>query len=231
MSVAQQVAVNDALTGYVKPSGRGHRNPALLIAGTSYGRLVAHSEFEMRKRPDGRRRAYQHFVCACGNERWLTPRSVKTGNTSSCGCLHREQVSAAMTTHGKTRGQSANPRYREYRNQLAIRTRGVRRAKKHANGFEQISQQTYDMILMGYENKCWICEVDLTSVHWDHVQPISKGGPHMARNLRPSCGPCNLRKHATWPFTDDLKNQIAAEVRALRTSQMPEGSVTDGKEV
>ncbi len=31
--------------------------------------------------------------------------------------------------------------------------------------------------------------------HWDHVQPLSRGGPHVLGNLRPSCKACNLRKH------------------------------------
>ena len=50
-------------------------------------------------------------------------------------------------------------------------------------------------------------------------------------NLRPACSPCNSRKGSLWPFTDDLKNKIAAEVRALRASQSTACSVMDGEEV
>ena len=48
---------------------------------------------------------------------------------------------------------------------------------------------------------CWICGADLSDgMHVDHVKPLSKGGPHMLSNLRPSCPDCNTRKGAQWPF-------------------------------
>lgn len=45
---------------------------------------------------------------------------------------------------------------------------------------------------------CWVCR----KAPWsqiDHVKPISKKGPHMLANLRPICGPCNVRKGSRWP--------------------------------
>lgn len=50
-----------------------------------------------------------------------------------------------------------------------------------------------------YGNKCWICRGPYE--HLDHVKPLSKGGPHMLSNLRPSCAPCNHSKGNKWPFT------------------------------
>lgn len=49
------------------------------------------------------------------------------------------------------------------------------------------------------EHVCWMCGAPVFqggNLHMDHVIPISKGGLHCADNLRPACGPCNLRKGA-----------------------------------
>ena len=46
---------------------------------------------------------------------------------------------------------------------------------------------------------CYLCEKPIASLdvlHFDHVIPLSKGGPHAAANIRPSHALCNLRKGA-----------------------------------
>lgn len=62
-------------------------------------RLVATGRSELRGDP-GMRRTYAEFICSCGSVKWILPKSVKSGNTSSCGCLHREMLLARLTTHG-----------------------------------------------------------------------------------------------------------------------------------
>ena len=42
-----------------------------------------------------------NFKCSCGNTRSIPYASVKSGNTKSCGCLHRELAQKARTKHGK----------------------------------------------------------------------------------------------------------------------------------
>lgn len=42
-------------------------------------------------------------------------------------------------------------------------------------------------------------------IHVDHVQPYSRGGSHHRSNLRVSCAPCNLAKHAQHPLDFALK--------------------------
>ena len=63
-------------------------------------------------------------------------------------------------------------------------------------------------------HRCWMCGTGLdirarrgepAHVHFDHVMPLARGGPHCAENLRPSCAPCNAKKGA----------QIPAEVGGL----------------
>lgn len=90
-----------------------------------------------------------------------------------------------------------------------------------------------EKLINEFNNKCYICDVSFENalMHWDHYQPIAKGGDHSLKNLRPACKECNIRKNATWPLTNDLLNKIAADVRALRTQQEHTIPVTDGLEV
>lgn len=37
--------------------------------------------------------------CDCGNERVVMGRSLRIGHTTSCGCLHRERLTRAVSTH------------------------------------------------------------------------------------------------------------------------------------
>lgn len=38
--------------------------------------------------------------CSCGNKPILSGNTIKSGNTKSCGCLHKEIMSNILTTHG-----------------------------------------------------------------------------------------------------------------------------------
>ena len=40
-------------------------------------------------------------LCDCGNRKTILLASIKSGHTKSCGCLHKEQLRARNTTHGK----------------------------------------------------------------------------------------------------------------------------------
>ncbi len=50
------------------------------------------------------------YKCACGNEKEILVCSVKSGNTSSCGCIHKKQLIEYSTTHGLAH----HPLYRTY---------------------------------------------------------------------------------------------------------------------
>ena len=196
--------------------------PSLASVGSVFGRLTATSEYEMRPRTDGRNRCYQKFECSCGVSVFLAVYSVKSGNTSSCGCLHNEKISKLMTTHGLSKTSA-------YRVGLNNARRAQKRAALHTSNIEKVSAAMLKEILAEYNNTCWICEIELVVVQWDHVHPLSKGGSHTRSNLRPSCQPCNSRKSATHPFTDEMKSKIAEAVRATRTPQVL--PVHDGEEV
>ena len=211
--------------GFVAPVITSKREqPTLIAEGTRYGFLVATPEFDLRVRRDGRNRCYQKFVCDCGNALFLVGYSVKSGNTQSCGCIHSAGISKQMITHGLSKT-------RAYRNELAVRVRGVRRARLANAETEPITSRDLSNIALLFNNACWICEEEPTKIHWDHVHPIAKGGAHLKKNLRPACRDCNSRKNDTWPFTEEMRIKIANVVRALRTPQAHTMPAPDGSEV
>lgn len=66
--------------------------------GDRYGRLTVIKELEQT----GSRRKVL-FLCDCGNETRKSISDVRAGETRSCGCLHREAVSNALSTHGMSK--------------------------------------------------------------------------------------------------------------------------------
>lgn len=58
---------------------------------------------------------------------------------------------------------------------------------------------TYDQwkaILEKHDHRCAYCSTD-QSITMDHVEPLSKGGPHTASNVVPACRSCNSSKRAS----------------------------------
>lgn len=211
--------VNEEFTAPVFKHKRDLPSPA--AEGTKYGLLTATKEYEMRPRKsDGRNRCYQKFICDCGNAVFLVLYSVKNSNTRSCGCYQTLKAKTRMTTHGQSKTSAY--KYNKERN---------RRAFKKATEVEEITLDMLQARLKEFNNTCWICEVALDAVTWDHVQPLARGGAHVIENLKPACRPCNTKKNAIWPFTEDHKKEIAAAVRASRTAQASTMPVTDGLEV
>jgi hypothetical protein len=64
-------------------------------AGTVFGRLTV---IEPARTPGGR----CAFLCRCecGQEKIVDAANLRSGNTISCGCLHREQLRQRSTRHG-----------------------------------------------------------------------------------------------------------------------------------
>ena len=60
----------------------------------------------------------------------------------------------------------------------------------------KISQSEIDQLIMTHDNRCFYCNIILTSsnLHLDHKIPLSRRGPHSIDNLVPACKNCNLKK-------------------------------------
>lgn len=76
-----------------------------VVPGERFERLVY---IEERPRKSNRRRAL--FQCDCGQIVEASVHDVRTGHTSSCGCLHTEAIRSARS-HGATIGRKLKPEY------------------------------------------------------------------------------------------------------------------------
>jgi hypothetical protein len=74
------------------------RKMIVLTGGERFGRLVTTGN--CNRAGDGRTR--YEAMCDCGMVMWLPARAMRSGNTRSCGCLHREQLSARGSSHRMT---------------------------------------------------------------------------------------------------------------------------------
>ncbi len=86
--------------------------PVAQSIGQRYGRLVVQSIL----RHNHRHEAIVSCVCDCGAEIERNLSLLRSGNTSSCGCLHREIATAIILVsgrvkHGEARGYQCSPEY------------------------------------------------------------------------------------------------------------------------
>ena len=78
-----------------------------------------------------------------------------------------------------------------------------RRARIYATQVVDFTPEQLDQKMAYYGHKCYLNLPGLCTGEFDqieHVKPLSKGGPHLIANMRPSCEPCNSHKRAKWPF-------------------------------
>jgi len=83
------------------------------------------------------------------------------------------------------------------------------------------SRAGYPDILRRDGNRCYLCLLPTgpsRPISFDHIIPISKGGPHAANNIAVACGPCNSRKHAKLPdqLPLDLQLRVYSKIAELR---------------
>lgn len=84
------------------------------LSGQRFGRLIA-----LRFHSYGANWSPKWLCkCDCGKEKIVFGRALRLGATRSCGCLHREITSAAMTTHGQSKAGHWTPEYRAWSDML-----------------------------------------------------------------------------------------------------------------
>ncbi len=69
----------------------------LNLIGKNFGKLTVIDESGYRNK-----KVYWLCQCACGNLCEVPTGNLRSGNTTSCGCVHKESVSKLFKTHGKT---------------------------------------------------------------------------------------------------------------------------------
>ena len=80
------------------------------MTGERYGRLVGISM--SHRGPYGH--AHWHFVCDCGTLVTVDATRVRSGNTTSCGCRHREISAARLLVHGHRAARRHDDTYRAW---------------------------------------------------------------------------------------------------------------------
>lgn len=136
-----------------------------------------------------------------------TMRSARRRHAEAHGDRRKARARAAYAAD-PARGRSHTakwrnrPEFAEYNREMSRRHRALKRAAA-------VAPFTRDQLAarMAYcGNRCWICAGPFEQV--DHVKPLAKGGPHMLANLRPICAPCNNRKRAKWPLTQEVLQSL-----------------------
>lgn len=69
------------------------------LTGERFGRLIVIGVSTERTKSN---RIKWDILCDCGNAKSIQAINLKTGDTTSCGCAHKEQLIKRQTTHGKT---------------------------------------------------------------------------------------------------------------------------------
>lgn len=169
-----------------------------------------------------------HYCKACVHAKYEANKDDWIARVKNYQKEHEEETRASKRKWYRDHRESEIKKYHERskdsevlkrRRNSRVRSQGKRRAVILGADAAKITDKELSGILEAYEGRCWICQVEVgkPELHWDHYQPLSKGGTHTLDNLRPSCSFCNLSKHARWPITDMLLEDIRNESARRRS--------------
>lgn len=133
------------------------------LTGQRFGRLVVIEKDENRNGKSTN--AYWKCKCDCGNEVSVISKSLRNGETKSCGCYRSEYWKGQMTTHGMSQSRIAhiwysmrqrcanpsNPAYSEYGG------RGIKVCDEWDNSFSSFCDWA---MRSGYSEKLSIDRID-----------------------------------------------------------------------
>lgn len=88
---------------------RRHVREQTGLVGKTFGRLTAIRPVEIRNHI-----IYWLCRCECSKEAVVASRSLRSGNTKSCGCLNREKAAERFRTTRVTHGFSGSPTYHSW---------------------------------------------------------------------------------------------------------------------
>ncbi len=135
------------------------------LSGRKFGKLTA-VHFAGKSR--------WYCACDCGGSSVTPAQNLRSGNSTSCGCVAKEKTIA--------RNISLRGRGSPFKRMPALRS-GLR-----------IDSILWSMICQSWGNQCAYCSVCTTALTQDHVRAITLGGQHTLGNIVPACRGCNVRK-------------------------------------
>ena len=123
----------------------------------------------------------------------------------------RQSVSARRAAWPPERRAAANAANAEWKRANPEKVRDYIHRRRAAKAGTQSGPIDLDALWAECSGLCPDCGAPISrAAPWgspefaslDHIVPLSAGGPHMQHNLRYTCLPCNLRKHAKVPAQD-----------------------------
>lgn len=131
------------------------------------------------------------IVCAA---RFIPDRGSTYCCSVECSDVRKRQMDAYY--HAVDPQLGARRRYQQANPDVRVQIEARRRARRAGATAARITRQQISARMAYFGNRCWMCGGPFEAI--DHVKPLSKGGPHIPANLRPSCAPCNGRKSNRW---------------------------------
>ena len=109
---------------------------ARAMIGQRFGRLTVIALASSRKTGGGGHR--WHCLCTCGSKTTVRADQLRSGESQSCGCLHRERTSIAVikrcTTHGHAKRGKPSAEYVAFRNMHSRCSNPKDKVYKHYGG-------------------------------------------------------------------------------------------------
>ena len=109
------------------------------LTGKKYGRLSI-----INRAPNKNGRVYWNCICDCGAKTVTSRNELRSGDSQSCGCYHKEQARIAKLTHGDTgtrlhsiwtgiKDRCTNPNNKDYEHYMG---KGVSMCPEWFNSYE-----------------------------------------------------------------------------------------------
>lgn len=117
---------------------------------------------------------------------------------------------------------TSDPEFLAYRRRQTQQSELKRRAAVRATKVEHITTFQFASLLQEFNGLCWICDLPIENLSWDHVVPLSHGGVHTIENIKPACMICNAIKNDTFPFTEQDRLRIATRICSERALSVKE---------
>ena len=130
-------------------------------------------------------------------------------NVSKWREANRDAISAHKAAYRQENKSKISEYQKQWREQNKEHIRSYERQQRALRAKVKTEVYTVEDVLSTYGKKCHLCgvEIDLSapriigspgwesSLHLDHVIPISQGGNDCLDNVKPAHGVCNLKKH------------------------------------
>lgn len=157
---------------------------------------------DMFSKCSGNRDGLQSYCKPCmvaANAKWRfknpeLARAAQSKSRAAIPDIIRQRNRAYNVANRERRRLKANS-YRGKNRELYRQAQAKRRSMMRGNTTDDVD---YKSILERDGYVCHICgdEVDAGDIHFDHIIPLSKGGPHSMDNIAVAHSVCNIRKGA-----------------------------------